>query len=485
MSKDKNKKSVLKNSAIVVTGQFGSIFLKFFSNIILAWFLTPDAFGIAAIVITVFIGLTLLSDVGIGDSIIRNPHGEEPRFLQAAYVLQIGRGIILFTAIVLIATPVADFYHEPILRDCLIVGGTSLLLDGLYSTKTYVLQRLNQVTPLVVLELVTQVITSLLVIAICVFIAPTVWALVLAHVFNAISRLVGSHYIAPLPRAGFSLKNPYYREILGFGKWIFLGTLFHYVITQSDKLTYGKLANATDLGIYSISSALTNITLLLSFSLGMKVLYPMLSETARDARDLYGEKLREVLNKVLPLLLAFCILTFAFSPLFFSLLYKEDYNPAGTTTQYLALMTWFMVLYDLYQKVPVAYGVPRYTAFASFVTSVFRVGLSLIAFQYFGVLGFIFGLAIGSIVGIIIIQIWMQQNDIKAGFKDIPFSLAFIGLALIYYGLKNWLQINTFDLYFAFTISVIVLSFLYFSYQDAINQFLAKRRGNAPAIESL
>lgn len=475
----------MKNSAIVVTGQFGGIFLKFFSNIILAWFLTPDAFGIAAIVITVFIGLTLLSDVGIGDSIIRNTHGEEDQFVQAAFVLQIARGIILFVAIVLIATPMAEFYNEPILRDCLIVGGTALLIDGLYSTKTYVLQRLHQVTPLVILELLTQLITSLLVIAIVVFIAPTVWALVFAHVFNAIIRLVGSHYIAPLPKNNFSLKNPYYMEILSFGKWIFLGTLFHFIITQSDKLTFGKLANATDLGIYSISAALTNITMLLSFSLGMKILYPVLSETARDSRHLYGMKLREVLNKILPLLLAFCILTFAFAPLFFGLLYKDDYGPAGTITQYLALMTWFMVLYDLYQKVPVGYGVPRYTAFASFITSVFRVGLSLLAFQYFGTPGFIFGLAIGSIVGIVVIQVWMQRNKIQTSLQDIPYSLAFIGVGLIYYGLEEWLQIETLDWYFAPTVSVAVAVFLYWSYQGPINSFIAKWRKPTIPMESV
>ncbi|RUM92157.1 MAG: hypothetical protein DSZ28_09900 [Thiothrix sp.] len=468
-------KGVGKNSLIVIVGQFGSILIKFFSNILLAWFLTPDAFGIAAIVIVVLIGLSLLSDVGIADSIVRNTKGGEEDFYRSAFIVQMFRGLILFVLIVSISGSVSSFYNEEILQACLVVSGLSLITDGFYSTRVYVMQRNHQVKPLVILDVVSQLVTASLVLMICLY-SPTVWALVFAHIFNSIFKLIGSHYLAPMSFKGFKIRKDYFYEIFSFGKWIFLATLFHFVITQSDKLILGKLVASSDLGVYSIAAALAGVSLMLSFNLGVRIFYPVLSEAARESKEIYSQKLDQVLRQLLPVLLVFVLLTFAYAPPFFEYLYKNEYGPAGGITQLLAIMTWFMIIYDLYHKVPVSYGAPEYTAFCSFVTSIFRVFLSLIAFTYYGLNGFIIGLAAGSIVGIITVQIWMFKQRIVLSFYELKLSLFFFLVVGLYYGAQYGFDGVYHKEILAVAVTLAASSFLYFSYRVQIIAYTKKPR---------
>lgn len=65
------------------------------SNLILTRLLFPEAFGLMALVQTFMTGLAMFSDIGIGPSIIQNRRGEDPDFLNTAWTIQIGRGVML------------------------------------------------------------------------------------------------------------------------------------------------------------------------------------------------------------------------------------------------------------------------------------------------------------------------------------------------------------------------------------------------------
>ena len=58
--------------------------------------LFPEAFGLMALIQTFMIGLAMFSDLGIGPAIIQSDRGEDPDFLNTAWVMQILRGICLW-----------------------------------------------------------------------------------------------------------------------------------------------------------------------------------------------------------------------------------------------------------------------------------------------------------------------------------------------------------------------------------------------------
>jgi len=476
---NKRKSSgILRNSATVIVVQFTGIIVKFFSNIILAWFLTPHDFGVAAIVTTVFMALTLLSDVGIGDNIVRHVDGEKRDFQQACFNIQVLRGLVLYGILLLISGPLATLYGEDIIQPCLQVGGVSLLIDALLSTGFYRMMRNHEVAKLVLMDLSAQVLSAIVVIAYAYF-SPTVWALVLGHIVTALVKTVGSHWLAPMDFSHYRWRSNRYQQILGFGKWIFFITLFHFVITQSDKLIYGKLVTTSELGVYAISAALTAITMMLSYNFSLRILYPVLSEAARGSGEDYADKIHETMKHILPALLVFCLLTFAFAPPFFTYLYKTDYAAAGHITQYLALATWFTILYDLYQKVPVSYGLPQYTAMISFATAASRIVLSIIGFRVLGTEGFILGLALGAMIGVGLIQLWMMQRDIRPDTYEVRLSILFVAIFVGQLALKNGLETRWFNELFALALALFTAGFAFFAYREPIRNQYAKLRQRA------
>ncbi len=419
--------SILRKSSWIFAAQIASTFLRFASNIVLAWLLVPEAFGIAAIVGAVLTGLALLSDVGIGDSIVRNAKGDQAEFYYSAYVIQVVRGFVLYAVLFFSAGYIGDFYDADILESALKIGGISLILYGLGSTRYILLQRNQQIKTQVIVDIAVQIITTVIVLAICI-VEPSVWALIYSYIISAALYLIASFYIMPFPLRThpFTVVPQYLGEIFGFGKWIFLSTLFHFVIIQSDKLFVGKLASVEELGLYALATALATLVLWFASSLTEKIVYPSLSEVARVDPSAFGERMVDTLRQVLPILLIMSLAVVAASPLFFAYLYKADYAPAGEIAQSLAVMVWFMAIYDTFQKVAIAYGKPQVGALAAFIAAGARVALSLIGFHYFGLQGFIFGLALGSIGGLIFLYAWLASNGIRHRHVELIYSIVLL-----------------------------------------------------------
>src|SRR5450756_1328696 len=107
------EKQALKGTYYIVAFYAVSISLRMGSSIVLTRLFSPEYFGVMQLLTTVLVGLNLFSHIGLGDSVIQNPRGDEPVFLNTAWTLQTFRGIALWLMTVILAWPVATFYREP------------------------------------------------------------------------------------------------------------------------------------------------------------------------------------------------------------------------------------------------------------------------------------------------------------------------------------------------------------------------------------
>ena len=124
----------LVGSLWVVSGYGGRELIRLANNLILTRLLFPEAFGFMAIVNVILLGLAMFADIGLPDKIVQSNRGEERRFLDTAWTLQILRGGFLFLVSCWLAWPLARFYDEPSLLGMLPVAGTALLIGGFRST---------------------------------------------------------------------------------------------------------------------------------------------------------------------------------------------------------------------------------------------------------------------------------------------------------------------------------------------------------------
>ena len=73
-----------------------------------------------------------------------------------------------------------------------------------------------------------------------------------------------------------------FREIVHFGKWMFLSSILGFLVNSGDRLLLGGLVNSNNLGIFSIAYLIPNSVEQIPGKIMADVSLPALSEVARD-----------------------------------------------------------------------------------------------------------------------------------------------------------------------------------------------------------
>src|SRR5271169_5002169 len=79
----------LKGTYYIVLFYGVALGLRFVSSIVLAGLFAPELFGLMTLLTTIIVGLNLFSHIGLEDSVIQNPRGDEEPFLNTTWTIQV------------------------------------------------------------------------------------------------------------------------------------------------------------------------------------------------------------------------------------------------------------------------------------------------------------------------------------------------------------------------------------------------------------
>lgn len=379
---------------------YGSIqILRLGINLIMARLLFPDAFGLMALVNIFMQGLQMVSDIGLGPSIIQNKRGEDPAFLRTAWTIQIVRGFGLWLLACVLAYPITLFYsaNDPSaasLSALLPVAALVAVIGGFNSLGLFLLNRAMSMGRLAALELVPVLISTVVMVG-WALISPSVWALVAGNLALSVSRLVLSHLWNPGPADRPGWDRGCFDEIFHFGKWVFLSSLVTFFANNLDRLMLGKMLNMAELGIYNIAMNLVGVTTTLAAALSSAVIFPLLARLQDDPGRMVDACLR-ARGLVLWMVGAICVGFALVAPLFFTSLYDARYHAAGPLSQWLALFVWSQALSSGMDRIPLSLGRPRVLFNANVLTTA-GMSLALPGYLGFGLPGFILGLTVANL----------------------------------------------------------------------------------------
>ena len=250
--------------------------LRLGGNLGVAWLLSPELFGIAALVNILIHGLQMLSDLGIGAAIVQRPGGEREAFLRTGFTLQAARGGVLTALAVALAVPAAAFYEEPRLAWLVPIAAGGLLATGFTSTAVHRLARHLMLGRLALLEIGTQVAAIGGMIA-WAAVSPGVLALVVPPTVAIVLKAVVSHFLMSDRRDRFGWDRAAAGQLVNFSRWILVSTILGFCTTQADRLIFGKLIPLDLLGVYGIAAMLATLPRQLVLKLGQDVIFPALS----------------------------------------------------------------------------------------------------------------------------------------------------------------------------------------------------------------
>jgi O-antigen/teichoic acid export membrane protein len=422
---------VIRSASWIVLGYGASQAIRLASNLILTRLLFPEAFGLMALISVVTVGLTLFSDIGIGPSIAQSKRGDDPDFLNTAWTIQVIRGFALWLVACLLAYPAAWLYDAPTLIYYLPIAGLGLAMAGFNPTRIETAHRHLAMGRLTLLDLTSQVVGIVAMIVLALLL-QSVAALVIGGVIGILAKLGLTWAFLPGPANRFRWEARSLRELVSFGKWIFLSTLGWFFASQGDKAILGGFLALETLGIYNICYFLASFPLLLGLSVSGRVMIPIYRETAAKGSSRL-RLMRYGLTAGVMLLLAGMALA---GPVLVDLLYDPRYAQSGAIVVLLGIVLMPQALGMTYDQAALAAGDSRGFFVYSGSRAVLQTTGLLTGVMTGGLVGALFGMGL-ALVASHLVLIWLaRKHRAWDGLHDVVFA----GLALALGLTALWLQ---------------------------------------------
>ncbi len=378
------------------------------SNLVLTRLLFPEAFGLMALVGVFITGLTMLSDVGLGPSVMQNKRGDEEDFLNTAWTIQVLRGFALWVGTCALALPLAYLYGEPTLAQILPVAGLALVVSGFNPTRLLSANRHLLLGRITGLELLNQII-SLAVLVGLTWWMRSVWALVIGGVISSVVYLILANLLLPGRPNRFRWEAAAVDDLIHVGKWIFFSTALGFLISQGDKLILGKYLSIDMLGIYNIGYFLASFPLLLGGAVITRILIPLYREGPPASSPENFRKIRWMRFALSAGVMGMMTVMAFGGVLLIQFLYDPRYAAAGGIVVLIACVQMFQLVGLTYDQSALAAGDSR-SYFTLFVARAsLQIASLLIGIEVAGLLGALAGQGLAVIVTHIFI-VWLARR---------------------------------------------------------------------------
>lgn len=258
------------NSAKLSTIRFASdVGLRLVSTVVLTRLLSPEIYGVFAIVLVYLYLLEMFSDFGIRSLILTKEGETDDGFLRSCWTASIVRGAIIAFVSSLIAFTIwalqeravfaADNpYSAQELPGAIVVLGATAILIGLQSPMRYVKERQMDFGWVTVVHVTVNVVGLASTIILAIYLR-SIWALVLGNVLKAATQVLLSFLLFPGPSMRLQMTRKHLDIIVGRGKWIIGHSILTALAQSSDRLMLGFVMTSSTFGFYFIARQLVDI----------------------------------------------------------------------------------------------------------------------------------------------------------------------------------------------------------------------------------
>jgi O-antigen/teichoic acid export membrane protein len=420
--------TIFRGSTWAMVGYGSSQLLRLVSTVVLARrLLGPQAFGLVALVNVFLGGLSLLSDLGIGTDVIQHKRGDEPEFINTAFLIQAGRGTLLCMIAAALTYPFAHFYHQPEIRTLALVASLSVLVQGFASGSVWKLTRHVHLGKLTLLRIGAEA-TGLVASILWAVVSPTAWALVIGRVAAELFFTLGTHLIDD-QRVSLRWDPVAAKDILAFGAGMFASSATYFLAGESERLVVGKFVSLVVLGCFSLALSITSAATAGVQRILQQVFYPVIASSARANQDLAAKQFRKARLALLLICGCMAVAFIGGGKWIVSILLGPKYVMAGWIVQLLGFRAAIELFTAAATHMLFALGTSRYAAAGNVAKLAFlAVGLT-IAFGKFGFHEAIWVLAISPIFAYIPLLYGIRKRFRVAFWTEISTFITLVGSA--------------------------------------------------------
>jgi len=276
---DLKKKSV-RGVAATVLSQGLTFSIQTGSTIVLARLLSPEDFGLQAMVVTMSGFLYLFRDAGLSVATVQREILTHEQ-TSTLFWVNVAVGAVLTIVAVAVAPFLVTFYTEPRLLLMTMASAPAFFFNSLAVQHRALLNRAMRFDTLAKVDVLCLGISA----GVAVSLAATgygYWALVAMTVSNPLLMMAGVWLMMPW-RPGSPRRGSGVRSMLNFGAAVTLNGVVVYLAYNTEKILLGRFWGAEALGLYGRAYQLANLPVnQLNSAIGV-VAYPALARVQNEA----------------------------------------------------------------------------------------------------------------------------------------------------------------------------------------------------------
>ena len=263
--------------------KYSTMLISFISGIILARLLMPDDYGAIGMLL-IFMSLAeVFIDAGFGSALIQKKNPTQTDYSTVFY-FNIVMSVILYAVLFFCAPAIADFYRMPILCKVLRVQGLILFIYAFniiqrnQIRKNLKFKKLSKIT-------ITTSIISLIVTVLMAYLGFGVWALVAQNFVGALVPCI-FFWLTMKWRPTCEYSWVSFKELFGFGFYMFLTHLFTTFSQRITGLLVGRWYDPATMGYYTKASSLSKYATLSVSGVMIQTTYPLYAAVQDDKERL-------------------------------------------------------------------------------------------------------------------------------------------------------------------------------------------------------
>jgi O-antigen/teichoic acid export membrane protein len=350
--------------------------LGIISSLILVRLLSPEDFGVIAIVMSIYSFIELFGLFGFNSAIIQKSEPQKSDY-DTTFTINLGFGIIASSLMFLMAPTLAGFFEDERLTIVFKWVALMFLLNALINIKVVDFQRDMDFKKELLLQLIPKLISFFVTLFLAWYLRSyfaLVYGMLVLSFFNVIQSYLMKPYLPSL-----SIKGG--KELFRFSKWLMLNNVFYYINNKSIDLIVGKMISTKAAGLYSISQEMATLPVSEIGAPINKASYPAYSKAKNNLKRL-RELFYSTCSMITILALPTALGLYSVADFFVPVVLGEKWIDSIEVIQLLSIAAFITSLSSNNGYIFMAIGKPKIT------TAISGIRIIILLIMLFGIISF-------------------------------------------------------------------------------------------------
>jgi teichuronic acid exporter len=325
-----------------------------FSTMVLAALLTPADFGLVAISTFVIAFASILSELGLGRTVIQR-RTEFEESATASFWLSLIMSLGIYLVLWIVAPQVSLIYANSRVTEVLRVAGLSLPLGAITTVPKALFRRNMQFNILFWVNSSLLVVTAMVSVVLA-FLGAGVWAVILGQLMGmATSSGIVWAMVKWHPKLIIDL--PTLRSLLGFSAWIMLSNIQNWLLLYADNVIASIFLGVQGLGVYVLGFNIATLIPTFLIASISDVAYPAFCKLEGDRQEV-GKSLVSLQRLTGAFLFPIALGISAIASPTVELLYGNKWQGLGTVISILVILPGLSNIWTLNESAYTSVGKP-------------------------------------------------------------------------------------------------------------------------------